>query len=177
MADIDYDSRHSGQAIDDSVDKAHVHNSTTSLITKALKVFGTFEMNDTGVVSGASAARIEPQFGSLYLLFSADGTFGAGTISAKLVTINELTDFATKTELEAKANKLDIGANSVPRRRTGTGEADSFVEYSTAPSASTLVMRQSSTAVRVGTPSLADDAATKKYVDDAITALRIELGG
>lgn len=80
----------------------------------------------------------------------------------------DLSNYATKTELSGKLDKVTSTGSYRSYIITADGSQGTMALSSNTPSGNTIATRTSTGTLKAATPTANDDAATKKYVDDAI---------
>ena len=80
----------------------------------------------------------------------------------------DLSNYATKTELSGKLDKQTSTGTFIRTYTVNKTGSNEMMDMSTGADASTVAIRTLTGSLRVATPVDNNDAATKKYVDDAI---------
>lgn len=108
------------------------------------------------LITAANAALVDSAPGTLDTLNELAAALGDDPNFASTVT----------TQITGKLDKL-TGNNRV--YTNNSSGVPTLVQYSSSPTASTIAFRTSGGRLKVGTPTEADDAVPKSYVDDGLT--------
>lgn len=103
--------------------------------------------------------------GTNVVIVSTTGTEYKYDVLAGMV---DLSNYATKTELSGKLDKVTSTGSYRAYIVAADGSQGTMVISSNTPSGNTIANRTSTGTLKCATPTANDDAATKKYIDDAI---------